>query len=626
MVSRVLRPTIYKPTLGFWARIIGPKWASIPAIMATFIVSGLMHELIFFYWCRVRPTWEPMLFFVLHGTCLAVEIVLKKLVGTTTNDTWRLPRWISGPLTVGFVMESCFRLMFPHVLRCKTDLRLFGEYDAIRDFFKTITAGLARAVVGLEVEPQFNEPYLSTSLQDFWGRRWNLMVTRILRHTVYQPTIGLISTLMGRKWASIPAIIATFLVSGLVHELMYFYLSRVPPTWEVTCFFVLHGICLTVEIILKKALGDTWRVPKVMSRMLTIGFVMLTGFWLFFPQFLRCKADVKLVQEWNLMIRRILRPTIYEPTLNLVSPLVGRKWAPIPAILGTFVVSGLVHELIYYYIARVTPTWEVTSFFILHGLCYTIEICLKKTLIDKWPIPKPIVKLEEQPPEHPWYLPIDWWYKLNVDAGLHPSDGCMGFGVVIRRAILDETTLVIVATLARAMVGLELEPHFNEPYLSTSLQDFWGKRWNLIVTRILRPTVFLPTYRFSSTFLGYKWAPLPAIVATFVVSGLVHELMYFYVSRATPTWEVTSFFVLHGLCLTVEIVLKKGLCDTWRLPGVVSGALTMGFVMLTSFWLYFPQLIRCKADVKEIVTIQIGDKIPMMMAKDSNQSPNMAIF
>ncbi|XP_030493454.2 acyl-CoA--sterol O-acyltransferase 1-like [Cannabis sativa] len=137
MVSRVLRPTIYKPTLGFWARIIGPKWASIPAIMATFIVSGLMHELIFFYWCRVRPTWEPMLFFVLHGTCLAVEIVLKKLVGTTTNDTWRLPRWISGPLTVGFVMESCFRLMFPHVLRCKTDLRLFGEYDAIRDFFKS---------------------------------------------------------------------------------------------------------------------------------------------------------------------------------------------------------------------------------------------------------------------------------------------------------------------------------------------------------------------------------------------------------------------------------------------------------------------------------------------------------
>ncbi|KAM6595110.1 hypothetical protein CsatA_002813 [Cannabis sativa] len=168
-----------------------------------------------------------------------------------------------------------------------------------------------------------------------------------------------------------------------------------------------------------------------------------------------------------------------------------------------------------------------------------------------------------------------------------------------------ETTLVIVATLARAMVGLELEPHFNEPYLSTSLQDFWGKRWNLIVTRILRPTVFLPTYRFSSTFLGYKWAPLPAIVATFVVSGLVHELMYFYVSRATPTWEVTSFFVLHGLCLTVEIVLKKGLCDTWRLPGVVSGALTMGFVMLTSFWLYFPQLIRCKADVK--VLEEYGD-------------------
>ncbi|PON84800.1 Wax synthase domain containing protein [Trema orientale] len=224
----------------------------------------------------------------------------------------------------------------------------------------TIVATLARALVGLELEPQFNEPYLSTSLQDFWGRRWNLMVTRILRPTVYEPTLGFTSHLIGRKWSPLPAVIGTFLVSGLVHELIYYYMARVPPTWEVTSFFILHGLCLTVEIVLKKALNDTWRLPGLLSGPLTIGFVMLTSFWLFFPQFLRCEADVRLLKE------RSIVPT-----------------------------------------HRNLKTWT---------------------------------------------------------------------------------------TLARAVVGVELEPQFNEPSVSTSLQDFWGKRWNLVVvSRTLRLSTYEPT-------------------------------------------------------------------------------------------------------------------------------------
>nr|GLL28727.1 acyl-CoA--sterol O-acyltransferase 1-like isoform X1 [Ipomoea trifida] len=41
--------------------------------------------------------------------------------------------------------------------------------------------------------------------------------------------------------------------------------------------------------------------------------------------------------------------------------------------------------------------------------------------------------------------------------------------------LLIDIILAIVAALARAVLGLELEPTFNEPYLSTSLQDFLGK-------------------------------------------------------------------------------------------------------------------------------------------------------
>ncbi|KAJ7015673.1 acyl-CoA--sterol O-acyltransferase 1-like [Populus alba x Populus x berolinensis] len=156
-----------------------------------------------------------------------------------------------------------------------------------------------RVLIGLELEPPFNEPYLSTSLQDFWGRRWNLIVSSILRPAVYKPTRNLASRVVGRKWALIPAFMGTFLVSGLMHELILFYYvecdQRSP--WEVTCFFLLHGVCLLTEIALKKRFGGRWQLPRLVTGPLTIGFVLFTGFQLFLPSLDRCKAFEKAYVE-----------------------------------------------------------------------------------------------------------------------------------------------------------------------------------------------------------------------------------------------------------------------------------------------------------------------------------------
>ncbi|KAH7546807.1 probable long-chain-alcohol O-fatty-acyltransferase 5 [Ziziphus jujuba] len=157
-----------------------------------------------------------------------------------------------------------------------------------------------------------------------------------------------------------------------------------------------------------------------------------------------------------------------------------------------------------------------------------------------------------------------------------------------------EIVLALVAIPVRAIFGFELEPQFNEPYLSTSLQDFWGRRWNLMVTGILRPTVYFPVRRmFTVTVVGPRWAWLPGLLAVFLVSGLMHEVVYYYFTRANPTWEVTWFFVLQGMCTAAEIVVKKAVVDhRWRLHRLVSGALTLGFLAVTGDWLFFPQLLR----------------------------------
>ncbi|KAH7838613.1 hypothetical protein Vadar_028965 [Vaccinium darrowii] len=164
-----------------------------------------------------------------------------------------------------------------------------------------LVAAVARATVGSKLEPQFNEPYLSTSLQDFWGKRWNIMVTTILRPTVYDPALNISTRVLGRKWASLPASFATFMVSALMHELIFFYLGRQRPTGKITWFFILHGACLVVEIGVKKLLKRRWRLPPVVSRPLTVGFVVVTGFWLFLPELRRCRGFVRAFDEYMLL-------------------------------------------------------------------------------------------------------------------------------------------------------------------------------------------------------------------------------------------------------------------------------------------------------------------------------------
>ncbi|KAL3740863.1 hypothetical protein ACJRO7_022052 [Eucalyptus globulus] len=170
--------------------------------------------------------------------------------------------------------------------------------------------GVAAArLIGMAVEPQFDEPYLATSLQDFWGRRWNLMATSILWPSVYEPIRLASGRLVGRQWAALPAVLITFAVSALMHELIFYYIGRKEPTWVVTWFFLLHGVAVAAEVAAKKALhGMRWRLPAEVSRVLTVGFVVVTGFWLFLPPLLRYDTVAKARRETIAVIEFVKCP------------------------------------------------------------------------------------------------------------------------------------------------------------------------------------------------------------------------------------------------------------------------------------------------------------------------------
>ncbi|XP_074303183.1 long-chain-alcohol O-fatty-acyltransferase-like [Silene latifolia] len=210
-------------------------------------------------------------------------------------------------------------------------------------------------------------------------------------------------------------------------------------------------------------------------------------------------------------------------------------------------------------------------------------------------------------------LPLNLWSKALISSILiaicdkYGEKLQVGVVLVIYSGLLCclvDIAMGLSNMLVGPMMGLELVEPSNEPYLATSLQDFWGRRWNLMVTHTLRHTVYNPTRVFSSKYLGGKWATALGTMAAFSVSGLMHELIFYYVTRVSPSWEVTWFFVLQGISVTIEVALKRAMGDKLRLHWAVTNPLTVGFVMGTGYLWFFPPLVRNKVDLRSIQELQ----------------------
>jgi hypothetical protein len=171
-------------------------------------------------------------------------------------------------------------------------LALYGVH--IYCFFDLLLPCIAAVggALGMEMEPQFDRPYLASSLRDFWGRRWNLVVSAILRPSVYGP----VRARVGKQAAAV----ATFLVSGLMHEAMVYYITLRPPTGEMTAFFLLHGTCCEAERLCAQWwMGRGWpRLPRPVATLLVVLFVAGTAFWLFFPPLCKDGSEQMLLEEW----------------------------------------------------------------------------------------------------------------------------------------------------------------------------------------------------------------------------------------------------------------------------------------------------------------------------------------
>ena len=97
--------------------------------------------------------------------------------------------------------------------------------------------------------------------------------------------------------------------------------------------------------------------------------------------------------------------------------------------------------------------------------------------------------------------------------------------------------------LAWQAVGVNAVPIMDAPIRATSLSEFWGRRWNRAFRDLAHAYFFRP--------LARRYGPTPATWASFLVSGLVHDLVI-SVPAGGGFGLPTAYFLVQATGLALE--------------------------------------------------------------------------
>lgn len=139
-------------------------------------------------------------------------------------------------------------------------LQIYGDFAG----YSLMAIGVAKTL-GFNLINNFNRPYFSVSITDFW-RRWHISLSRWLKDYVYIPLGGSRCSKLRNYWN----IFVTFLVSGIWHG----------ANWTFIVWGLIHGFAQIIE----KALGWNNKESKGFVKLLRIlgTFVLVTVAWIFF--------------------------------------------------------------------------------------------------------------------------------------------------------------------------------------------------------------------------------------------------------------------------------------------------------------------------------------------------------
>jgi alginate O-acetyltransferase complex protein AlgI len=138
-----------------------------------------------------------------------------------------------------------------------------------------------------------------------------------------------------------------------------------------------------------------------------------------------------------------------------------------------------------------------------------------------------------------------------------------------------------LASIGWKAFRVDAPPIMNRPLRSTSVSEFWGRRWNAAFNDLAVRLLFRPIARATG--------PAAATLVAFAGSGLIHELVISLPAGAGFGLP-TAYFLIQGLGVLAEhsfLGRRLGLGT-----GVFGWLFTMMIVAGPAFWLFHPPFIR----------------------------------
>lgn len=160
------------------------------------------------------------------------------------------------------------------------------------------------------------------------------------------------------------------------------------------------------------------------------------------------------------------------------------------------------------------------------------------------------------------FVPTPWPY-------LRGWAGMVGIALLLHFGLFH-----LLSCLWRSL-GIEARPLMNAPLLATSVSDFWSKRWNTAFRDL--------THRFLFRPLTARFGPRGAIVAGFLFSGVIHDLVI-SLPAGGGYGGPTLFFAIQAAALLAE---RSRIGQVFGLGRGVRGWLFTMMVLLGPAWLLF---------------------------------------
>ena len=216
--------------------------------------------------------------------------------------------------------------------------------------YTAIARGSAR-MIGIELCPNFNHPYISQSPNEFW-RRWHMSLGKWFKDYVFIPLGGS----RNGPGATARNLMIVFFLSGLWHG----------AGWNFIFWGLFHGVLLCLWPYLARAVplfGKTGGVGGIVFRVIFTFLIMHVGRILFREhdlamiwQHLTLNPLAATVTEWRVGGSILLESVLYGLPLTLLYPLVEHyglipatddarlrtwQWTLVQAIAGALILLGI---------------------------------------------------------------------------------------------------------------------------------------------------------------------------------------------------------------------------------------------------------------------------------------------